>query len=63
MPYNFICVQTGGILSDINNLDDIITLSTMLKLLFIAGVAFLPSIFIRRFRNKLKEHWIPMLVD
>ena len=56
MPYNFICVQTGGILSDINNLDDIITLSTMLKLLFIAGVAFLPSIFIRRFRNKLKEH-------
>jgi hypothetical protein len=56
MPYNFICVQTGGILSELNNLDDIITFSIMLKLLFIAGVAFLPSIFIQRFRNKLKEH-------
>lgn len=51
MPYNFICVQTGSMLSEITSLDSIFTKETTLKLLGIAVVALLPGIII----NKLKE--------
>jgi len=53
MPYNFICVQTGSILSEITSLDDIITMKTFLQLILTASVAFLPSIFIKRLKSKL----------
>ncbi|KAH9417362.1 Transmembrane protein 41A [Dermatophagoides pteronyssinus] len=36
MPYNFICVQTGSILSEINSMNDIFTIKTFILSLFIA---------------------------
>ena len=51
MPYIFICVQTGSMLSEIDSLDDIFTSDVLLKLVFIAVVALLPGLVI----NRLKE--------
>lgn len=50
MPYNFICVQTGVILSEISSLDDVFTYSIFLKLFLVAIVALLPSFFIKKHR-------------
>lgn len=44
IPYNFICVHTGSILSTLNSLNDIFTYSTLFSMLFIALVAALPGI-------------------
>ena len=51
MPYNFICVQTGSMLSEITSLDDVFTKEVLFKLFGIAAVALLPGLII----NKLKE--------
>ncbi|WAR09601.1 T41AA-like protein [Mya arenaria] len=51
MPYNFICVQTGSMLSDLTSTDNIFTLATSLKLLGIALVALLPGIVINRLKQ------------
>ncbi|KAL2081389.1 hypothetical protein ACEWY4_023242 [Coilia grayii] len=47
MPYNFICVQTGSMLSELTSLDDLLTWGTALQLLAIACVALLPGALIR----------------
>uniref|UniRef100_A0A8C1I6I8 Transmembrane protein 41ab n=1 Tax=Cyprinus carpio TaxID=7962 RepID=A0A8C1I6I8_CYPCA len=49
IPYNFICVRTGAILSEIHSLDDIFSLGTLLQLLLIACVALLPGALIRHY--------------
>ncbi|XP_059417163.1 transmembrane protein 41A-A-like [Carassius carassius] len=49
MPYNFICVQTGSMLSQISSLDDLFSWSVVLKLLLIACVALLPGALIRKY--------------
>ncbi|XP_069471848.1 transmembrane protein 41A isoform X3 [Ambystoma mexicanum] len=49
LPYNFICVQTGSILSKIKSLDDIFSWGTLLKLLAIAVVALIPGTIIKKF--------------
>lgn len=49
IPYNFICVRTGSILSKISSLDDIFSWGTLLQLLVIACVALLPGVLIRRY--------------
>ncbi|XP_062384395.1 transmembrane protein 41A-B [Sardina pilchardus] len=49
IPYNFICVRTGSILSKISSLDDIFSWGTLLQLLIIACVALLPGIIIRHY--------------
>ncbi|KAI5089953.1 transmembrane protein 41A-B precursor [Silurus meridionalis] len=49
IPYNFICVRTGAILSKITSLDDIFSWGTLLQLLLIACVALLPGAVIRRY--------------
>lgn len=55
MPYNFICVQTGSMLSEITSLDGIFTKETTLKLFGIAIVALLPGVLINKFKEgKLK---------
>ncbi|XP_075533190.1 transmembrane protein 41A-like [Dermacentor variabilis] len=48
MPYNFICVQTGCILSELKSMNDILTWTTMAKMAAIAGVALLPSLLMKR---------------
>ncbi|XP_048857823.1 transmembrane protein 41A-A-like [Brienomyrus brachyistius] len=48
LPYNFICVRTGSILSEISSLDHIFTWATALQLLTLACVALLPGALLRR---------------
>ncbi|XP_067686188.1 transmembrane protein 41A-A-like [Haliotis asinina] len=55
MPYIFICVQTGCILSEIKSLDDIFTLWTMAKLCGIAVMSLLPGFLIKKHRAKQKR--------
>ncbi|XP_062390664.1 transmembrane protein 41A-A [Sardina pilchardus] len=55
MPYNFICVQTGSMLSELTSLDDLFTWGTVLQLLAIACVALLPGALIRHYsQSRLK---------
>ncbi|MBN3295175.1 T41AB protein, partial [Amia calva] len=49
IPYNFICVRTGSILSEISSLDDIFSWGTLLQLLAIACVALLPGALIKHY--------------
>ncbi|KAM4607406.1 transmembrane protein 41A-B-like [Polymixia lowei] len=49
IPYNFICVRTGSMLSDISSLDDIFSWGTLAQLLAIACAALLPGALIRRY--------------
>ncbi|XP_064646657.1 transmembrane protein 41A-like isoform X2 [Lineus longissimus] len=52
MPYCFICVQTGCILSTISSMSDIFTFWTMAKLAGVAMVALLPGYLIKRYHKK-----------
>ncbi|KAL6102211.1 tmem41a [Pungitius sinensis] len=49
IPYNFICVRTGCILSSIASLDDIFSWGTLAQLLAIALMALLPGALIKRY--------------
>lgn len=55
IPYNFICVRTGAILSEISSLDDLFSWGTLAQLLAIALVALVPGALIKRYsRGRLK---------
>ncbi|RWS03670.1 transmembrane protein 41A-A-like protein, partial [Dinothrombium tinctorium] len=54
MPYNFVCVQTGCILSQLNSLDDVLSKDVLLKLVLIALVVLIPSFIIKK-DNKLRN--------
>ncbi|XP_047458662.1 transmembrane protein 41A-B-like [Mugil cephalus] len=47
IPYNFICVRTGSILSQIHSLDDIFSWGTLAQLLAIALMALVPGALIK----------------
>nr|ABF22482.1 transmembrane protein 41A [Takifugu rubripes] len=49
IPYNFICVRTGSILSEISTLDDIFSWGTLAQLLAIALMALVPGALIKRY--------------
>ncbi|XP_074531921.1 transmembrane protein 41A-B-like [Halichoeres trimaculatus] len=49
IPYNFICVRTGSILSEISSLDDIFSWGTLAQLLAIALMALLPGALIKHY--------------
>ncbi|XP_060896267.1 transmembrane protein 41A-B-like [Labrus mixtus] len=49
IPYNFICVRTGSMLSEISSLDDIFSWGTLAQLLAIALMALLPGALIKHF--------------
>ncbi|KAK9541216.1 hypothetical protein VZT92_001278 [Zoarces viviparus] len=49
IPYNFICVRTGSMLSEISSLDDIFSWGTLAQLLAIALMALLPGALIKRY--------------
>ncbi|KAA0715926.1 Transmembrane protein 41A-A [Triplophysa tibetana] len=50
--YNFICVQTGSMLSDISSLDDLFSWAVVFRLLLIACVALLPGAIIRKYSSQ-----------
>ncbi|XP_015788458.1 transmembrane protein 41A [Tetranychus urticae] len=56
MPYNFICVQTGCLLSTLKSMDDVFTWSTLLTLMGIAFVALIPGLLSRKLsKSKSRE--------
>ncbi|OCT61307.1 transmembrane protein 41A [Xenopus laevis] len=55
LPYNFICVQTGSILSQVKSLDDMFSSVTILKLLAIALTALVPGAIVKRFSHQNLE--------
>ncbi|XP_075964623.1 transmembrane protein 41A-A [Anarhichas minor] len=52
LPYNFICVQTGVMLSEVASLDDLFSWVRLLQLLAIACMALLPGALIHRYSQK-----------
>lgn len=52
LPYNFICVQTGVMLSEVSSLDDLVSWARLLQLLAIACMALVPGALIRRFSQR-----------
>ncbi|XP_048390782.1 transmembrane protein 41A-like [Stegostoma tigrinum] len=52
LPYNFICVQTGCILSEISTLDNLFSWSILMKLLVIAIVALVPGALIKHYSHR-----------
>ncbi|CAL8321668.1 unnamed protein product [Merluccius merluccius] len=52
LPYNFVCVQTGAVLSEVSSLDDLFSWQRLLQLLAIACMALLPGALIRRYSQK-----------
>ncbi|XP_018422381.1 PREDICTED: transmembrane protein 41A [Nanorana parkeri] len=52
LPYNFICVQTGSILSKIKSLDDMFSWGALLTLLAIALAALIPGTIVKRFSQQ-----------
>ncbi|XP_051258593.1 transmembrane protein 41A-A [Dicentrarchus labrax] len=52
LPYNFICVQTGAMLSEVSSLDDLFSWERLLQLLAIACMALLPGALIRHFSQR-----------
>ncbi|XP_040005347.1 transmembrane protein 41A-A [Xiphias gladius] len=52
LPYNFICVQTGVMLSEVLSLDDLFSWERLLQLLAIACMALLPGALIHRYSQK-----------
>ena len=53
MPSNFICVSTGEIISTITTLNDIYSTSTLISFIFIAIVAILPGLLMKK--NSIEE--------
>ncbi|KAJ8004402.1 hypothetical protein DPEC_G00135340 [Dallia pectoralis] len=49
VPYNFICVQTGSMLSELSSLDELFSWTRVLQLLVMAGVALMPGFLIKRY--------------
>jgi hypothetical protein len=44
MPYNFICVQAGLMLTEMTSLDEFLTFATMLRLFALALAALVPTV-------------------
>jgi len=51
MPYNFMTVQAGGLLNEIESLEDVLNFSVMLKILAIGLLVLLPVV-LKRFLRK-----------
>ena len=58
MPYNFICCQTGCILSQLTSLNELFTFDIIIKLCGIAVMALLPGLIVKKIHksNACKPH-------
>lgn len=58
MPYNFICCQTGCILSQLTSLNELFTFDVVIKLCGIAVMALLPGLIVKKIHksNVCKPH-------
>jgi len=51
MPYNFICCQTGEMLSEISSVNDMFTVPVMGKLALIALIVALPGVLVKQWKK------------
>ncbi|GAV02464.1 hypothetical protein RvY_13027 [Ramazzottius varieornatus] len=51
MPYNFVCVQSGSILGELESFSDIFTWTRMFQLAMIACVALIPSLYLKKYNK------------
>lgn len=51
MPYNYMCVETGCLLSQLTNIDDIFSIGNIVKLATVAFVAIVPGLLLRKYRT------------
>uniref|UniRef100_A0A3Q3VTQ8 VTT domain-containing protein n=1 Tax=Mola mola TaxID=94237 RepID=A0A3Q3VTQ8_MOLML len=58
LPYNFICVQTGVMLSEVSSLDDLFSWERLLQLLAIACMALVPGALIRRLTVRIGNNLV-----
>jgi len=49
MPYNYMCVETGCLLSQLTNIDDMFSIGTIVKLATVALVAVVPGLLLRKY--------------
>jgi uncharacterized membrane protein YdjX (TVP38/TMEM64 family) len=61
MPYNFICVQAGSILSTIHSMEDIFTTWTLIKLGSLAVLAVIPIVIKRILMRRQRGQTEPIL--
>jgi hypothetical protein len=48
MPYNYVCVQTGVIVSKLTNISDMMTWSTLAQMSLVAIVALVPGLVMKK---------------
>jgi len=51
VPYNYMCVKAGSVLSQLNSLNDLLTMQTFGNLCILAAVSSLPGLL----NNKLEK--------
>ena len=49
MPYNYICVETGCLLSQLTTIDDIFSVANMMKLATVACLAVVPGLLLKKY--------------
>jgi len=52
MPYNFICVEAGSILSELTSVNDLLTFSVVIKMMSAALMALIPGLILKLTRKK-----------
>lgn len=52
MPYNFITAKAGGVLGNLNDLNEVFDMRNVLQLAVLAGLALLPTLC----RSKLQKY-------
>lgn len=55
IPYNFVCVQAGSMINNLNSIQDVFDTSTMINLTMMALMALFPVILKRKKNKKSKE--------
>jgi len=56
MPYNFLCVEAGCVLSELSSATDVFSLATTLKLTTGAVVTLVPGLLLRRYRQRHRRN-------
>ena len=51
MPYNYMCVETGCLLSQLTNIDDIFSIGIIVKLATVACAAVVPGLLLRKYHT------------
>jgi len=52
MPYNFLCVEAGCLLSELSSASDIFSLGTTLKLTAGAIMTLVPGVLLQRYQQR-----------